>query len=133
MLFIFLICLNDCLGTGFRFNIHPDSQDLTESQKIERRYSFFAPAVGCTILDTSIHCHRERNREHAKKSRIRKRLLLDTLSDQLEALRAENVKLRALVREKLNPRIAQKVITECTIEESQLLADCNDSNGGKGR
>ena len=37
---------------------------------------------------------RERNREHAKKSRIRKRLLLDTLSDQLEGLRAENVKLR---------------------------------------
>lgn len=77
--------------------------------------------------------YRERNREHAKKSRIRKRLLLDTLSDQLEALRAENVKLRALVREKLNPRTAQKVITECTIEESQLLADCDDSGGGKGR
>ncbi len=50
--FIFLICLNDCLGTGFRFNIHPDSQDLTESQKIERRYSFFAPTVGCTIRNT---------------------------------------------------------------------------------
>eukprot|EP01036_Dinobryon_divergens_P028715 gene28715-37707_t len=99
-------------GTGFRFNNQSDSQELTESQKIERR---------------------ERNREHAKKSRIRKRLLLDTLSDQLEALRAENVKLRALVREKLNPRTAQKVITECTIEESQLLADCDDSGGGKGR
>ena len=37
---------------------------------------------------------RERNREHAKKSRIRKRVLLDLLQDQLSGLRGENVKLR---------------------------------------
>lgn len=34
---------------------------------------------------------RERNREHAKKSRIRKRLLLDLLQDQLTALRGKLV------------------------------------------
>jgi PAS domain-containing protein len=48
---------------------------------------------------------------------------LDTLSDQLEALRAENIKLRSVVREHLPGAVAQKVLAECTIEESQLLAD----------
>mmetsp|Transcript_32862 Transcript_32862/g.47455 ORF Transcript_32862/g.47455 Transcript_32862/m.47455 type:complete len:534 (-) Transcript_32862:1334-2935(-) len=89
-------------GDRFKYPSVIDPLDMTESQKIERR---------------------ERNREHAKKSRIRKRLLLDTLSDQLEALREENVKLRAVVREKLPGALAQKVLAECTIEESQLLVD----------
>ena len=53
---------------------------LTEQQKLERR---------------------ERNREHAKRSRIRKKVLLDLLQDQLVALRKENVKLRAVVSEKI--------------------------------
>ena len=51
---------------------------------------------------------------------------MDTLSDQLEMLRAENVKLRLLVREKLPPLLASKVLADCTIEESNLLADDNN-------
>ena len=34
------IVSNEPSGTGFRFNNQSDSQELTESQKIERRYSF---------------------------------------------------------------------------------------------
>ena len=64
---------------------------------------------------------RERNREHAKRSRIRKRLLLDSLQDQLAVVRDENVKLRRLVTDRLPPNLAQKVLMDCTTEESILL------------
>jgi len=81
-----------------------DPKDMTEEQMIERR---------------------ERNREHAKKSRIRKRVLLDLLQDQLSALRGENVKLRRVVIERL-PHVASKVFEQCTTEESMLLIDSGD-------
>lgn len=68
---------------------------------------------------------RERNREHAKKSRIRKRVLLDLLQDQLSALRGENVKLRRVVVDRL-PHVASKVFEQCTTEESMLLIDDED-------
>lgn len=75
-----------------------------------------------SLILTSI---RERNREHAKKSRIRKRVLLDLLQDQLSALRGENVKLRRVVVDRL-PHVATKVFEKCTTEESMLLIDDED-------
>ena len=48
---------------------------------------------------------RERNREHAKRSRIRKRVILDLLQDQLAALRGENVRLRRVVLERLPDKV----------------------------
>jgi PAS domain S-box-containing protein len=71
---------------------------------------------------------RERNREHAKRSRIRKRLLLGTLQDRLSALRVENVKLRRTVQEKL-PTLAGVIFDKCTIEESDLLTNHSDLHG----
>eukprot|EP01038_Epipyxis_sp_PR26KG_P005741 gene5741-7928_t len=83
-----------------------DTQDLTMAQKIERR---------------------ERNREHAKRSRIRKRVLLDSLQDQLLLLREYNVKLRRIVAERI-PQLASTILTTCTTEESMLLADANNTD-----
>lgn len=75
------------------------------------------------------HCNvqRERNREHAKRSRIRKKVLLDTLQDQLAVVRNENMNLRRLVADKLPPTVAVKILAECTTEESGLLMDYSDS------
>lgn len=81
-----------------------DPMNMTESQKIERR---------------------ERNREHAKKSRIRKRVLLDSLQDQLTILRAENVKLRRIVVDRI-PSHAGQILQDCTTEESNLLQGTDD-------
>mmetsp|Transcript_15890 Transcript_15890/g.15259 ORF Transcript_15890/g.15259 Transcript_15890/m.15259 type:complete len:754 (+) Transcript_15890:248-2509(+) len=86
-----------------------DPKDLTEEQRVERR---------------------ERNREHAKKSRIRKRVLLDLLQDQLTGLRGENVKLRRVVIERL-PHVASKVLQSCTTEESMLLMCDEDALADK--
>jgi len=64
---------------------------------------------------------RERNREHAKRSRVRKKLLLDSLQDQLLALRHENTNLRRVVTERI-PTHAAKILSESTTPESTLLA-----------
>lgn len=86
-----------------------DPLTLTEQQKLERR---------------------ERNREHAKRSRIRKKVLLDLLQDQLSALRSENVKLRRVVVEHI-PQHATNILSQCTTEESLLLlSDGEDEDGG---
>jgi PAS domain-containing protein len=65
---------------------------------------------------------RERNREHAKKSRIRKKVLLDTLQDSLTELRTENQKLRRLISDRL-PDQAPRILEQCTIDESLLLEE----------
>ncbi len=75
----------------------------------------------------NLYNHRERNREHAKRSRIRKRLLLDSLQDQLLLLRDENVKLRRVISERL-PHLSSKILSECTTTESSLLADTDSSS-----
>ena len=67
---------------------------------------------------------RERNREHAKRSRIRKKVLLDSLQDQLEMMRKENALLRQYVAESI-PNKAHQILEDCTTPESQLLADEN--------
>ena len=69
---------------------------------------------------------RERNREHAKRSRIRKRVLLDTLQDQLNALRQQNLKLRRVVADNI-PHLAQTILQRCTTSESGLLDSLNSS------
>eukprot|EP00607_Mallomonas_marina_P010914 CAMPEP_0182421260 /NCGR_PEP_ID=MMETSP1167-20130531/6573_1 /TAXON_ID=2988 /ORGANISM="Mallomonas Sp, Strain CCMP3275" /LENGTH=445 /DNA_ID=CAMNT_0024598213 /DNA_START=147 /DNA_END=1484 /DNA_ORIENTATION=- len=78
-----------------------EGREMTAQQKLERR---------------------ERNREHAKRSRIRKKVLLDTLQDQLISLRGQNTKLRRIVAEKL-PERASEILERCTTEESQLLVE----------
>lgn len=85
----------------------PDPRDMTEEQRVERR---------------------ERNREHAKRSRIRKKFLLESLQDQLEGLRQENGNLRAIIRDKI-PQLAASILQQCMTEESLLLMDSENAFG----
>ena len=82
-----------------------------------------APHTFSSLLLT----HRERNREHAKRSRLRKKVLLDLLQDQLTGLRRENVALRRTVAERI-PQQAASILSECTVVESELLIDASSSN-----
>nr|AML76512.1 putative LOV domain-containing protein [Mallomonas sp. BC-2016] len=90
-----------------RKNKNLDVKNMTAQQRLERR---------------------ERNREHAKQSRIRKKVLLDTLQDQLTALRTENTKMRRIVAERI-PEHAQTILERCTTEESRLLESESDADG----
>jgi len=76
-----------------------DEKELTDRQRVERR---------------------ERNREHAKRSRIRKKFLLESLLEQVSDLRSENKILRSVIRERF-PDDAHAVLNECSTEESLLL------------
>lgn len=79
----------------------PDPRDMTSAQLLERR---------------------ERNRAHAKRSRIRKKFLLESLQDQLSELRHDNTNLRRVIRESI-PQHASEILRQCMTEESLLLMD----------
>jgi PAS domain S-box-containing protein len=69
-------------------DIDPDetesgNKDLTESQKVERR---------------------ERNREHAKRSRLRKKFLLESLQEQIHALEEQLTGLKTAIKTELPDR-----------------------------
>lgn len=59
---------------------------LTESQKIERR---------------------ERNREHAKRSRLRKKFLLESLQEQIDGLQSEIHMLKNIIKRELPDKSAE--------------------------
>ena len=59
------------------------SKSVTEDQKVERR---------------------DRNREHAKRSRLRKKSMLKSLQSSLEALQRQNNKLKMAITEKVQSK-----------------------------
>nr|BAF91488.1 aureochrome1 [Vaucheria frigida] len=77
------------------------SSELTEAQKVERR---------------------ERNREHAKRSRVRKKFLLESLQQSVNELNHENNCLKESIREHLGPR-GDSLIAQCSPEADTLLTD----------
>ena len=73
---------------------------MTEEQKVERR---------------------ERNREHAKRSRVRKKFLLESLQQSVNVLRGENEKLRSAIREHVDD--AEDLLSSCRLETHGLLTN----------
>ncbi|CAB9496480.1 Blue-light-activated histidine kinase [Seminavis robusta] len=55
---------------------------------------------------------RERNREHAKRSRIRKKFLLESLQQSVSLLKEENDKLKSSIKTRLGNDQGDKLITE---------------------
>jgi len=79
------------------------------------------PAEAKSMTDQQRLERRERNREHAKRSRIRKKFLLESLLEQVESLRDENKSLRRAIRSHL-PDKSHEILEQCTTEESLLLS-----------
>jgi len=66
-----------------------------------------------SILLSSLHLFdRERNREHAKRSRIRKKFLLESLQQSVSLLKEENEKLKNSITSRLGAENGGKVIKE---------------------
>mmetsp|Transcript_59510 Transcript_59510/g.81313 ORF Transcript_59510/g.81313 Transcript_59510/m.81313 type:complete len:383 (-) Transcript_59510:780-1928(-) len=78
----------------------PQSRQMTEQQKVERR---------------------ERNREHAKRSRVRKKFLLESLQQSVNALQQENEKLRSAIKDHLGPQ-ADSLLSKCSENAGSLIA-----------
>lgn len=64
---------------------------------------------------------RERNREHAKRSRVRKKFLLESLQQSVRALEEENDKLRNAIRENLKGE-ADEVLSKCATGGPSVIA-----------
>jgi len=67
----------------------PDEATLTEKQKIERR---------------------ERNREHAKRSRLRKKFLLESLQEQIHGLQEQIDRFKDALKREVAPDRAEAII-----------------------
>jgi PAS domain S-box-containing protein len=73
------------------------------------------------MSDHAIAERRQRNREHAKRSRVRKKFMLESLQEQVAGLQRENQRLRLLVQDNI-PEHAQQIISECC-SSSPLFSD----------
>lgn len=69
--------------------------------------------------------HSERNREHAKRSRIRKKFLLESLQQSVTLLKEENDKLKGAIRTHLGDEKAERLLSNNTDAASSdgLLAN----------
>lgn len=65
-----------------------------------------------SIQEDALEQTRERNREHARKSRLRKKELTSNLVQSLEELKAENQKLRSSVLQAFGPIQTESLIRE---------------------
>lgn len=88
--------------------------------------------AGGGLSDQVVAERRQRNREHAKRSRVRKKFLLESLQQEVKDLQSENSGLRMLIYECI-PQHAQQIITECC-KQSPLFDDNkneDDNNDNK--
>jgi len=85
------------------------SRNMTEQQKVERR---------------------ERNREHAKRSRVRKKFLLESLQQSVHALQEENDKLKSAIREHLSSE-ADELLASCVTNSGNNIIATNPNDATK--
>jgi PAS domain S-box-containing protein len=81
---------------------------------------------GAGMSETAIAERRQRNREHAKRSRVRKKFMLESLHEQVMGLQRENLRLRTLVQDNI-PEHAQTIISECCTT-SPLFSDLDGTS-----
>lgn len=84
-----------------RKRIRPNQSNMTENQKTERR---------------------ERNREHAKRSRVRKKYHLESLQTSVKAIEEENEKLKDAIRQHCDSEQVEKLLASCVVDELSVLA-----------
>lgn len=80
----------------------------------------FASAAATMNINSADHAmaeRRQRNREHAKRSRIRKKFMLESLQEDVRKLQRENTELRMIIQDKL-PNVSQKIFDECCVSSS---------------
>lgn len=81
------------------------------------------------MSDQAVAERRQRNREHAKRSRVRKKFMLESLQEQVASLQRENQRLRMLVQDNI-PEHAQVIISQCCTS-SPLFGDSDAQEGGE--
>ena len=122
------------VGVGIRLGgvggVAPSTAQGAVRQGTAHYAMWGGPTTGGAMSEQAVAERRQRNREHAKRSRVRKKFMLESLQEQVRALQKDNVELRMLIQQKL-PQHAQKIISECC-GKSPLFSDPNDPRGING-
>ena len=87
-----------------------------------------APALLPGANEQAAAERRQRNREHAKRSRVRKKFMLESMQEQVRSLQIENQNLRMIVQEHI-PEHAVSIISECCTT-SPLFAEPEEEKAG---
>ncbi|CAM9621027.1 unnamed protein product [Chrysoparadoxa australica] len=88
-----------------------NSGDMTEEQKVERR---------------------ERNREHAKRSRVRKKFLLESLQKSVNSLQEENAALKKSITDHLGDR-GKDLLLKCQVNPDEVSGSLVTQTPGKAK
>jgi PAS domain S-box-containing protein len=72
-------------------------RSMNNSERQARRYVL--SRCFTIVFSTVLVCSRERNRVHARKSRLRKKFFVDSLKSNLTKLEAENARMRAFLQQ----------------------------------
>ena len=113
------------VGVGIRLGgaggVAPSTAQNAARAGMPGHFSMFGGQPGVGMSDQAVAERRQRNREHAKRSRVRKKFMLESLQEQVLSLQGENQHLRTIIQDKI-PEHAQKIIAECC-SSSPLFAD----------
>jgi len=126
------------VGVGIRLGgvggVAPSTAQLAPSARPANPNQFMMwggmPGGGAGMSEQAIAERRQRNREHAKRSRVRKKFMLESLQEQVKQLQKENVELRMIVQQKI-PQHAQEIIHECC-SKNALFSDPTETGEENG-
>jgi len=74
---------------------------------------------------------RERNRILARRTRLRKKFFFESLQKEVMDMQAENLRLKGIVREHIEPEAAKKILDDCDALERMppsVLEACNETD-----
>ena len=109
--------MEDDLGGGAEF----DSQWDEGEGEVEASSKKRSKAGTQKLSEEAKLQRREKNREHAKRSRVRRKFLLESLQQCVHALEDENANLKEAVHKHL-PEDAAELLEWCTVEGPSVIA-----------
>lgn len=90
-----------------------EAEDDSDSDESEKKKPKRSRTTAREMTEKQKDERRERNREHAKRSRVRKKFLLESLQQSVNALQYENDKLRVAIRDKMGEPVASELLANC--------------------
>jgi PAS domain-containing protein len=122
------------VGVGIRLGgiggIAPaTAQSAPRAPGVQNQYSMWGPGTGA-VPDHQVAERRQRNREHAKRSRVRKKFMLESLQEEVRGLQRQNQGLRMIVQEHI-PEHAMEIISDCCTTNPLFSDDIETATGKK--
>jgi PAS domain-containing protein len=105
------------------------AQSAPRAPGVQGQYSMWGPGTGA-VPDHQVAERRQRNREHAKRSRVRKKFMLESLQEEVRGLQRTNQSLRMVVQEHI-PEHAMEIIADCCTTNPLFSDDIELATGKK--